>query len=177
MHIILGALGAIVTILILLNRLSSNGIDIGWLNPFAWKRRRDWAKKYHSNPVYSLEHPMEVTGLLMVALAKGDGDMTLEQKHEIKDKFKEVFHLSDENATALITSSVFLLKENLSVVKNMSKLLEPSIAKFSVDQAKSACNMLEHISTFDGPPNSFQQEVISLFRGSFQTHFASTDGF
>jgi len=35
MHIILGVLGAIVTILVLLNRLADAGIDVGWLNPFA----------------------------------------------------------------------------------------------------------------------------------------------
>lgn len=44
MHIILSVLGAVITILILFNRLNANGIDIDWLNPFAWKRRRDWAK-------------------------------------------------------------------------------------------------------------------------------------
>ena len=37
MHIILGALGSIVTILYMLDRL---GIDIGGLNPFYWYRRR-----------------------------------------------------------------------------------------------------------------------------------------
>ncbi|MES9814139.1 MAG: hypothetical protein ABW161_15175 [Candidatus Thiodiazotropha sp.] len=84
MHIVLGALGAIITILILVNRLSDNGIDIGWLNPFAWKRRHEWSKKYHANPVFSIQSPMDVTALLMVALAKSEGDMSADQKNEIK---------------------------------------------------------------------------------------------
>lgn len=167
MHIILGVLGAIVTILILINRLSDNGVDIGWLNPFAWKRRREWAKKYHANPAYSIRSPLEVTGLLMVALAKSEGDMSSNQKQEIKSKFQEVFHLTEEKAANLITSSVFLLKDDVSVVKNMGKLLEPSIDSFTEEQASSAYELITHISNFDGKPNVLQQEIISLFKKCF----------
>ena len=55
MHIILGMLGTIVTILILLNRLAEAGIDIGGLNPFLWNRRRKWKKMYQGNPVFKIE--------------------------------------------------------------------------------------------------------------------------
>ena len=176
MHIVLGALGAIVTILILVNRLSDNGIDLGWLNPFAWKRRREWAKKYHASPIYSIQSPMDVTGLLMVAIAKSEGDMSSDQKNEIKVKFKEAFHLDEDKATSLITSSVFLLKEEMSSVKYMGKLLAPSIDKFTEEQAKSAYKLITHISTFDGPPNQFQEDVISLFKETMQAHFKSSKG-
>jgi hypothetical protein len=171
MHIVLGALGAIVTILILVNRLSDNGIDIGWLNPFAWKRRREWAKKYHANPVYSIKKPMEITGLLMIALAKSEGDMSSEQKNEIKQKFIEVFHLSEDKAVSLITSSVFLLKEELTVVKDMDKLLAASLDDFTEEQANSAYSLLRHISCFEGAPNSFQSEIVALFKKSLESRF------
>jgi len=169
MHIVLGALGVIVTILILLNRLSENGIDIGWLNPFAWKRRRDWAKKYHASPIYSLTHPMEVTALLMVALARSEGEMTLELKNEIKRQFREVFHLDEERATALLTSSSFLLKEGIDEVRNMQKLLAPSKHLFSSAQAESALELFQHIADFEGRANSFQSDIIHAFRKEFQT--------
>ena len=70
MHIILGLLGTIVTILILLNRLSEAGIEIGWLNPFAWNRRRKWRNKYQGNPIFQLVDPLEVAALLCTSLAK-----------------------------------------------------------------------------------------------------------
>jgi hypothetical protein len=53
-------------------------------------------KKYHANPIYPLTYPMEVTAVIMVALAKSEGEMTSNQKHEIKSKFKDVFHLTEE---------------------------------------------------------------------------------
>lgn len=40
MHIVLGLLGTLVTILWLLYRLAEMGIDLGGLNPWAWRRRR-----------------------------------------------------------------------------------------------------------------------------------------
>ncbi len=172
MHIILGILGAAVTILILLNRLSDNGIDIGWLNPFAWKRRREWAKKYHANPMFAIQQPMEVTALLMVALSKSEGEMSTEQKREIKARFQSDFHLSEEEATALVASSVFLLQDNLDQVKQMDKLLQPSLERFSEAQARSATELLNHIASFDGAPNAFQNEVIGLFNKQLNARFA-----
>ena len=43
MHVLLGVLTAIVSILYALDRL---GIDLGGMNPFHWYRRRAFAKKY-----------------------------------------------------------------------------------------------------------------------------------
>jgi hypothetical protein len=174
MHIVLGALGVIVTILILVNRLNENGIDIGWLNPFAWKRRREWAKKYHANPIYSLTSPMQVTGLIMVALAKSEGEITLEQKKELKQKFIEVFRLTDEKASALLTSSSFLLKNGVEDVRNINKLLEPSINKFSEEQATSALELFQHIANFDGPADAFQKDVIEAFKNIFRARYSAS---
>ena len=42
MHVILGILTALITVLYLLDRM---GIDLGGMNPFYWRRRRAWAKK------------------------------------------------------------------------------------------------------------------------------------
>jgi hypothetical protein len=174
MHIVLGALGVIVTILILVNRLSDSGIDIGWLNPFAWKRRRDWAKKYHANPIYALTSPMEVTALLMVALAKSEGEISSEQKREIKRKFQEVFHLNDDRAAGLLASSSFLLKAGIDDVRHVGRLLEPSIDRFSEDQAASALELIRHIANFEGPTNAFQNEIIEAFGNAFKQRYGAT---
>jgi hypothetical protein len=167
MHIILSALGAIITILVLLNRLEASGIDIGWLNPFAWKRRRDWAKKYHANPIYSLDSPMEITALVMVALAKSEGEISAEQKREILSKYQEVFHLSEESASELFSSITFLLKEDISAIKDINKLLDPSGDQFTPEQASSTISLFKHISSLEGAENSFQKDVIRSFEEYF----------
>jgi len=77
MHLVLGFLGTVVTVLFLLDRL---GIDLGGMNPFYWYRRRAFAKKYVSDPIYSIEDPIHVAALLIIGAAKLDGDLTAEQK-------------------------------------------------------------------------------------------------
>jgi len=57
MHIILGILGSIVTILYLVSEISEKGGKLGKFNPFAWYRRRKWQKKYHADPAFSLDRP------------------------------------------------------------------------------------------------------------------------
>ena len=81
MHILLGLLGSIVTILFLLDRL---GIDLGGLNPFGWRRRRAWAKKYGGDPIYSVEDPIHVAALLVIGAAKINGDLTATQNEYIE---------------------------------------------------------------------------------------------
>jgi hypothetical protein len=171
MHIVLSVLGVVVTILTLLNRLESSGIDIGWLNPFAWKRRRDWAKKYHANPVYSLDNPMEVTALIMVALAKSEGEVSAEQKREILNKYQEVFHLSEGAAADLFSSITFILKEDISSIQNTQKLLGPSGDKFTPEQASSSISLFKYISGLESPENTFQREVINAFERYFHSKF------
>jgi len=46
MHVIIGFLGSVVTILWLLHRLAEMGIDMGGLNPWTWRRRRNFRQKY-----------------------------------------------------------------------------------------------------------------------------------
>ena len=91
MHIIIGLLGSIVTILYLLTRLTSLGLDFSRLNPFHWRRRRAWAKKYQGDPIYTIEDPMQVAALLIVGAAKLDGDLTAEQKKMAMRQFESKF--------------------------------------------------------------------------------------
>lgn len=110
MHIILGILGVVVTILVLLNRLQEGGIDIGWLNPFSWHRRRKFRQQYQLSAAYTLDNPMDVAALFMLAIAKADGDLT-------RKLLNEVAHLdgtpSDEQAG--------LLKSFVAVLPSTSK--------------------------------------------------------
>ncbi len=175
MHIILSLLGIVVTILILVNRLSENGIDIGWLNPFAWRRRRDWSKKFHVNPIYAITSPMEVTALIMIALVKSEGEISREQKAELLTQFTNEFKLSSEQAAELLSSCLFILKDDIDQVLDIRKLLAPNKEGFSSDQAESALSLLKHMAELDGQRNSFQQKMIESFAQSFNLQQQSSE--
>ena len=159
MHVIIGLLGSIVTILWLLHRLAEMGIDLGGLNPFLWQRRRKWRKQYEANPVFLLDGPMEVTALLIAATAKADGDMSSEEKREILSIFENEFQLSKRDAAGLLISSSHLLGKGDEVRDQLDKVLNPSLEHFTKEQAVSAIELIKRISELGGPATEMQSEL------------------
>ena len=93
MHILLGLLGTIVTLLVILYRLADVGIDLGGLNPFAWRRRRAWRQKFESNPIFALSDAREIAAVLLTGVAKIDGDLSAEEKRELLREFETSFSM------------------------------------------------------------------------------------
>lgn len=160
MHIVIAALGSLVTILWLLHRLAEMGIDLGGLNPWAWRRRRKWRSTYEANPIYSITSPMELAALLIVATAKADGDMSSEEKQAILNLFEREFHLSDRDAASLLASTTHLLGRGDEVRENLVEVIRPGKASFTESQARSACAMLEEIAAIGGSTTALQAEIV-----------------
>jgi tellurite resistance protein len=161
MHIILGLLGVIVTILILVNRLQENGLDIGWLNPFSWHRRRTYRKQHDLNPAFKLDSPMDVAALYMVSIAKIDGDISKEQKERIITLFESEFHLSSKEARALLGSSVHLLGQTHDVFDKPQKVIERCFDKISSEQSKSIYFLINEVAKAEGEPSQEQTKLVA----------------
>ncbi len=159
MHIILGLLGTIVSILILFSRLADAGIDLGGLNPFLWYRRRKWRKTCQGNPLFTITSPMDATAILMVAVVKADGDMTKEDKSNLLSIFETDFNLTNKEAAGLLVSSVYLLRDGAELRRKVSKFLEPSRGSFSEEQAQSAMTL---ISCAAGLPEERHENATEL---------------
>lgn len=161
MHIILGMLGTLVTILWLLHRLAEMGIDLGGLNPWLWRRRRNWRQKYEGNPVFAVESPLEVTALLVTATAKADGDMSAEDKRQILEIFEREFQLSEEDAAGLLIASTHLLGRGDEVRSDLGGVLAASLENFSRGQAESAISLVEQVANWDSGPTQLQSDLVS----------------
>lgn len=161
MHIILGALGSLVTILWLLYRLAEMGIDLGGLNPFLWRRRRKWKKHYDANPVYKIDSPLEATALLMTAVAKVDGDMSAQEKDGILSIFRDEFHLSANDASGLLVSSSHLLGKGEEVRSSLNQVLAPSLANFTAEQAESAIELIARVANLSGTRSELQSQLLA----------------
>lgn len=160
MHIILGILGTVVTILVLLNKLQDAGMDIGWLNPFSWRRRRKFRKQYELSPAYALQSPMEVAALFMVAVAKVDGDMSKEQKERILQLFQSEFKLSEEDAANFLAASVHIYGRGEEVLSNPKYVVSRSQDAFTEEQVSSVISMLHEVSKAEGYPSLRQESLI-----------------
>jgi uncharacterized tellurite resistance protein B-like protein len=164
MHIILGALGSIVTILYLLDRL---GIDIGGMNPFYWYRRRAFAKKYGADPIFSVEDPMHIASLLIIGAAKLDGDLTARQKDIAQSLFQSEFSLSAKEASQLFGSAAHLLAAPQLLDDQLTKLAARRGDRFSPEQAESLIVMMEKVASAEGGPSASQQAFIVQVRNDF----------
>ncbi len=164
MHIVLGLLGSIVTILYLLNRL---GVDIGWLNPSWWRRRRQWASKYQGDPIFSVEDPLHVAALLIIGVAKLEGDLTTEQKQVVRDQFSEKFSMSEKETGELLGSAAHLLAAPQLLGTQLKKLASRNTNSFSSEQAESLLAMMDNVAAAEGGRSGQQQEYVSEMRSIF----------
>lgn len=153
MHIILGFLGTIVTILVLLNRLAENGIDLGGLNPFLWHRRRKWRNLYQGNPIFKIENPMDATAILMVAAAKADGDLAREDKNQLLELFEKHFNLSRKDAAGLLISSAHLLGDGSALRSNLKRFIAPSRGGFNAPRIRAALDLIGEVVHRSGNPH------------------------
>lgn len=161
MHYILALISAIVGIFYILDRF---GIDIGGLNPFHWRRRRAWAKKYSGDPIYAVEDPMEIAALFVVATAKLDGDISAEQKDAILTQFSEKFSLDEREAKQLLGSSSHLLASPQMIPNQLENLIKRNKNTFAPDQVDSLTAMMGAVLSADGSPNSEQQQLVQLIK-------------
>ena len=164
MHILLGILGAAITILILVRRLGDAGFDPASLNPFQWYRRHKWRKRYHAKPLYNLESPLQVAALLLTATARCDGDMSSAQKQTLLTVFEEQLQLSSKDAEGYLTSSVYLLRDEFDIVGQVSKILEPSKEKFSNEQSESLMELMQKVAGADGAVRDTHHELINAVK-------------
>lgn len=150
MHILLGILGPLVTILILLNRLAQAGIDLRGLNPFLWQRRRKWRKQYEGNPLFQIEAPIDAVGILMVGVAKADGDISAEEKKLIQQLFESELKLGAKDAAGLFISSAHLIGDGIQLRDNVGRFLKTVKNEFSDAQAHSAIRLLHDVASLGG---------------------------
>ncbi len=164
MHIILGALTAIVTILFLLDRM---GVSLGGLNPFHWYRRRAFANKYGSDPIYSIEDPIHVASLLIIGVAKLDGDLSAGQKRVAQEQFESEFSLDSREASQLFGSAAHLLAAPQLIDRQLEKLAGRNKDSFSREQAESMIQMMIDVASTDGDLTAAQREFIEGVRSQF----------
>ena len=164
MHIVLGFLTTLVTVLFLLDRL---GINLGGLNPFYWRRRRAWAKKYQGDPIYAVEDPVHVAALLILGVAKLDGDISAEQKKVALQQFEANFSIDAQTASELLGSAAHLLGAPQVIDTQLKGLADNNQDRFSREQSASMLQMMITVAAADGELTATQSEYVEGMRSQF----------
>ena len=98
MHIVIAAITALAGLLWAINSLQRSGFHFSSLNPFLAYRRWQWRKHLRRQPIYQLDRPMDVAAVLLLGVAKADGDITSDQKRELQAMFQSEFEISRDEA-------------------------------------------------------------------------------
>jgi len=163
MHIVIGFLSALLMVLYVLERL---GIDVGWFNPFAWRRRRAWARRYQGDPIYSIEEPVDLATIFVVGAVRVDGDLSAGQKQAVRAMFAETFSLSEKESADLVGSAAHLIGAPQVAATQLEALAKMHRGTFSAEQAASVVSMAEQLAAADGSVSPAQREYLDGIRRS-----------
>jgi uncharacterized tellurite resistance protein B-like protein len=154
-----------------LNALQRSGFQFSSLNPFLAWRRWQWVRSHGARPVYKLEKPIDVAAVLLLGVAKADGEITSDQKKELLAMFQSEFRISRDEASDLLLASSHLIRDEIYLVDNLDKVLERSSSRFEPDTISSLLAMMRRVAALDGSINTEQQKLIDATERYFAARF------
>lgn len=162
MHIVIGVITALAGLIWALHSLQRSGFDLNSLNPFAWYRRRQWRLKYDEKPAFKLSDPMEVAALVLLGIAKCEGEISSEQKQSLLAMFRDEFQISDDEAADLLLASSHILRDEIYLSDNLNKLFQSSAERFNAAQVAGLLSMMRRVADLEGDANQEQLKFIRL---------------
>lgn len=164
MTIVIGIITALAGLIWALNSLQRSGVDLNAFSPFTWLRRRQWEKKLGTKPMHALTDTMEAASLLVVAVAKEDGEITRDTKMDILTMFEEEFGISRKRSIELFSSSSYLINGEMNLAGEVKNILAPTKATFDDEKTQIVLRMLEKISKAEDQASAEQQELIAAVK-------------
>lgn len=169
MHIVIAAITALAGLLWAINSLMRSGFSLSSLDPFAAYRRWQWRRTYGAKPIYKLDRPMDVAAVLLLGIAKADGDITSDQKRELQSIFQSEFEISRDEAADLLLASSHLIRDEIYIVDHLDKILERSAPRFEAENVSSLLRHMRRVAAMDGSINAEQQKLIDATERYFSS--------
>ncbi|WP_250460914.1 hypothetical protein [Microbulbifer litoralis] len=167
MHIIIGIITAIAGLLWALNSLQNAGVNLNAFNPFTWARRRKWEKKLGTKPMHGLTDSMDAAALLVVAVAKADGEITRDTKLEVLRLFEQEFGISRGRSLELFSASTYMLRDVLDMSAEVRHVLAPSKADYRQSHIDKLLDMMHRVADFEAEATQAQLGLIDAVKREF----------
>lgn len=161
MHIVIGIITALAGLIWALVSLQRAGFNISSLDPFAWYRRTQWKKKYGAKPLYNLGTPLEVAAVLLLGVAKCEGEISSEQKKALLALFESDLRQTPDEAADLLLASAHMIRNEIYLVDHLPKILEKSAGEFSEAHLSMLLKLMRKISQLEGAANQEQEKLIT----------------
>lgn len=164
---IIAVITALAGLIWAISSLQRSGFQLSSLNPFLAYRRWQWTRTYGGRPIYKLDRPMDVAAVLLLGVAKADGEITSDQKKELLAMFQSEFGISRDEASDLLLASSHLIRDEIYLVDNLDKVLARSAPRFEPDAVASLLAMMRRVAVLDGSVNTEQQKLIDATEAFF----------
>ncbi|MBI1906467.1 MAG: phenylacetic acid degradation protein [Rhodocyclales bacterium] len=171
MHVVIGIITALAGLIWALVSLQRSGFSLSSLDPFAWYRRMQWSKKYGAKPLYNLKLPLEVAAVLLLGVAKCEGEISTEQKKQLLAIFEKNFQQSPDEASDLLLASAHMIRNEIYLVDSLAKILEPSAGAFTSAHVQSLLSLMRGLSNLESPANQEQEKLIVATENYFKSKF------
>lgn len=160
MHVVIGLLTAVAGLIWAFVALQRAGVSLSSLDPFAWYRRMQWRKKYADKPIYCLDEPVDVAAVLLLGIAKCEGEISAQQKQELLKIFATEFHMTADEAADLMLASAHLIRNEIYLLDNLPRILERSKERFTPPQVTSLLSLMQRVANLEGAVNEEQRKLI-----------------
>ncbi|MBS9777997.1 MAG: hypothetical protein KGV50_04455 [Gammaproteobacteria bacterium] len=169
MHIILGFLTLLGTLLWVYKNLNESGFKLSSINPFLWKRRHDWNKRRQMNPLFILDTPKDVAAALLYIVNRLDGELSFDEEEILVEDYQSILKMSPQEAQATMQQTKFMLDNYPIVISDIDAIFHQNVlSQFSSAQVKS---LVEHLGVIAGRKSgisSTQEEWIKKIKQCFE---------
>lgn len=160
MGVILQILGLVITFTMAMEALRRFGIDVGWLNPLTFFRRRAWRKKLSTPPLYALEHPVDVVGVMALAMVQTAGAITTTQKTGVQALLEKHLQMSPSDAGNLWVASAHMLRSRSLAIGELPDVLGRSADKFTDYHVQTLKTVMQAAADIEPPMNDAQRSLL-----------------
>lgn len=160
MHVVIGLITAVAALLFAFAALERAGVRLSSLNPFAWRRRAQWRKQWGAGPLANLTQPRDVASVLLVGMAKCEGEMTASQKKKITDILRDEFELTENEAVDQLVAATFMTKNDVYILDKVETILVHIKHRITAHQRDLLLTLMRQVGEVDGALNAEQARLL-----------------
>ena len=116
---------------------------------------------------YKVKKPLEAVALLIVGICAVDSDISPDLQREVELIFEADFGQTRLEAKSMFENCVTKLEEVDHLIREVPKILQPTVLLFRQNQVQGLPKMLQSIAALDGPPTQRQLAVIAAVQRTF----------
>jgi len=124
--------------------------------------------------MHGLTDSMDIAALLVVSVAKANGEITRDTREDILAIFEKEFGVSNKRAVEMFTSSAHLLRDVLDMEGEVRHVVAPGKDQFQSSHIEKLIQMMEQASRLENGPSDAQTAILNAVKKEFRDSGSET---